>query len=434
MAARPRQRCQHQLPRRVPRPRQTRPAIQRGLRRAAGATASGQYAGRKKQFNLSLYYAPGIEARFTPAQKLQYQALFKHQTRGGGTYYYQSLLYNEINTHEMGWFNKLGKTEYGLYGKSMQRYHRLVYSVDNPLYNPWINSQTDGRDPFFPQSNLLDGYLTTANNWSYIAQMHLNLYLQQGYSGWGKSGSVRCDIRMPSPWSHSQYGFVQLEWKHYQPLGKSALRLRGLAYLGGGTNPTPESVLYLASANPEESFGQQSLYRDYGMYNFVSHRAINTLQVNGGLNLRGFNGYSAPKTVKQANGNDTTLAFFRGNQGLGLNAAIDLTPFFRWVPKTKFLSLNPYLFGDAGILGQPLTSPNKQKQPVTQQVYSRVLADAGFGVSVTLRNASALTKNKALKSAKPINLRLDFPIWVNAVQTNSNFFQFRMRVSVGTDF
>lgn len=399
-----------------------------------GATASGQYAGRKKQFNLSLYYAPGIEARFTPAQKLHYQALFKHQTRGGGTYYYQSLLYNEINTHEMGWFNKLGKTEYGLYGKSMQRYHRLIYSVDNPLYNPWVNSQADGRDPFFPQSNILDGYVPTANKWSYIAQMHLNLYLQQGYSGWGKSGSVRCDIRMPSPWSHSQYGFVQLEWKHYQPLGKSALRLRGLAYLGGGTNPTPESVLYLASANPEESFAQQSLYRDYGMYDFVSRRAINTLQVNGGLNLRGFNGYSAPKTVKQANGNDTTLAFFRGNQGLGLNAAIDLTPFFRWVPKTKFLSLNPYLFGDAGILGQPLTSPNKQQQPVTQQVYSRVLADAGFGASVNLKNASALTKNKALKAAKPINLRLDFPIWVNAAQTNSNFLQFRMRVSVGTDF
>ncbi|MFM8996138.1 MAG: hypothetical protein ACKOI1_07795, partial [Bacteroidota bacterium] len=151
-----------------------------------GATASGQYAGRKKQFNLSLYYAPGIEARFTPAQKLHYQALFKHQTRGGGTYYYQSLLYNEINTHEMGWFNKLGKTEYGLYGKSMQRYHRLIYSVDNPLYNPWVNSQADGRDPFFPQSNILDGYVPTANKWSYIAQMHLNLYLQQGYSGWGK--------------------------------------------------------------------------------------------------------------------------------------------------------------------------------------------------------------------------------------------------------
>lgn len=101
-----------------------------------GAKASGQYAGRKKQFMLGLWYAPGLESRYTPAQQLQYQAEFKHQTRGGGTYYYQSLLYNEINTHEMGWFNRLGKTEYGLYGKSMQRYHRLQYNIDHPLYNP----------------------------------------------------------------------------------------------------------------------------------------------------------------------------------------------------------------------------------------------------------------------------------------------------------
>jgi hypothetical protein len=45
-----------------------------------------------------------------------------------------------------------------------------------------------------------------------------------------------------------------------------------------------------------------------------------------------------------------------------------------------------------------------------------------------------LTKNKALRAAKPINLRVDFPIWVNAVQNDDSFVQFRMRVSVATDF
>ncbi len=399
-----------------------------------GAKASGQYAGRKKQFMLGLWYAPGLESRYTPTQQLQYQAEFKHQTRGGGTYYYQSLLYNEINTHEMGWFNRLGKTEYGLYGKSMQRYHRLQYNIDHPLYNPWINSLASGRDPYFPQRDQLDGFLSTANQWSYLAQAHLNLYIKQGYSGWGRSGSMRFDMRMPSPWSKSQYGFVQLEWKHFQPIGKTLLRLRCLAYFGGGNNPTPESVLYLASANPEDAF-QQDIYRDFGMYNLKNSSAQwSTIQVNGGLNLRGFNGYSAPKTIKQANGNDTTIAFFRGNQGLGINAALDLTPFFRWVPKVKMLGINPYLFGDAGVIGQPLSSLNDQQELVTHQVYSRLLADAGFGASVNLRNWSNLTKNNALRAAKPINLRVDFPIWVNAVQNDDSFVQFRMRVSVGTDF
>jgi hypothetical protein len=63
-----------------------------------------------------------------------------------------------------------------------------------------------------------------------------------------------------------------------------------------------------------------------------------------------------------------------------------------------------------------------------------LLADAGFGASVNLRNWSTITKNKALRAAKPINLRVDFPIWVNAVQNDDSFVQFRMRVSVGTDF
>ena len=399
-----------------------------------GAVASGQYAGRKKEFNLGLWYTSGWQARYSHAPKLQYQAEFKHQTRGGGTYYYQSLLYNEINTHELGWFNRIGKTEYGLNGKSMQRYHRLQYNIDQPFYNPWINSQLSGRDPYFPQRDQLDGFLSTANQWSYVAQAQLNLYVKQAYSGWGKSGSVRFDMRMPSPWSNSQYGFVQLEWKHFQPVGKTLLRLRSLAYFGGGNNPTPESVLYLASANPEDAF-QQDLYRDFGMYNLNnSSTQWNTIQVNGGLNLRGFNGYSAPKTVKQANGNDTTLAFFRGNQGLGINAALDLTPYFRWIPKVKLLGINPYLFGDAGIIGQPLNSLNTNREMVTSQVYSRLLADAGFGASVNLRNWSTITKNKALRAAKPINLRVDFPIWVNAVQNDDSFVQFRMRVSVGTDF
>jgi hypothetical protein len=399
-----------------------------------GAVASGQYAGRKKEFNLGLWYTSGWQARYSHAPKLQYQAKFKHQTRGGGTYYYQSLLYNEINTHELGWFNRIGKTEYGLNGKSMQRYHRLQYNIDQPFYNPWINSQLSGRDPYFPQRDQLDGFLSTANQWSYVAQAQLNLYVKQAYSGWGKSGSVRFDMRMPSPWSNSQYGFVQLEWKHFQPVGKTLLRLRSLAYFGGGNNPTPESVLYLASANPEDAF-QQDLYRDFGMYNLNnSSTQWNTIQVNGGLNLRGFNGYSAPKTVKQANGNDTTLAFFRGNQGLGINAALDLTPYFRWIPKVKLLGINPYLFGDAGIIGQPLNSLNTNREMVTSQVYSRLLADAGFGASVNLRNWSTITKNKALRAAKPINLRVDFPIWVNAVQNDDSFVQFRMRVSVGTDF
>ena len=161
----------------------------------------------------------------------------------------ESFLYNEINTHQMGWSQRLGKTLYGLYGKSTQRYHGLLRPLDHPLYNPWINAPSG--DLYFPQYTALHGFLPTANRWSYIQNINLNLFIAQNYSGWGKSGSMRFDVRLPSPWSKSQYGFVQLEWKHYQPLGKTTLRLRSLAYYGGGNNPTPEAALYIHGANPE---------------------------------------------------------------------------------------------------------------------------------------------------------------------------------------
>ena len=403
-----------------------------------GLQLSGQYAGRKRQFHLGLWSLPGIQAQqASPAQNVNYHISFKHQTRGGGTYYYESFLYNEINTHQMGWSQRLGKTLYGLYGKSTQRYHRLLRPLDHPLYNPWINAPSG--DLYFPQYTALNGFLPTANRWSYIQNINLNLFIAQNYSGWGKSGSMRFDVRLPSPWSKSQYGFVQLEWKHYQPLGKTTLRLRSLAYYGGGNNPTPEAALYIHGANPEESFNH-SLYRDFGMINYAQPSALSSptppqhLLVNGGLNLRGFGQYAAPKTVKTADGSDTTLAFFRGNQGLAINSAIDLTPFFRWVPKLKMIAINPYLFGDAGIIGQPLTSKNNSGNTLTKNVYSHLLADAGIGASINLKNWGKLTKNRALTAAKPLNFRVDFPVWVSAVQQNNTHLKFRVRFSVGADF
>jgi hypothetical protein len=243
---------------------------------------------------------------------------------------------------------------------------------------------------------------------------------------------------MSSPWSETQYGYVQLEWKHYQPIGKTNLRLRSVVNYGGGTNPTPESVLYAASANPEESFNN-GIYRDFGMINWnanqSSRNAVNqSIQVNGGLNLRGFDNYSIPKSVKQANGSDTILAFFRGNQGAAINANWDITALFKWVPKVKIIAINPYFFGDAGCIGMPLKSRNALGETMTKSVYSGLLADAGFGANVNLKNFNVLFKNKAMRASKPLNVKVEFPIWRNAVQPGDDYLSFRMRLSVGTVF
>jgi hypothetical protein len=322
-----------------------------------------------------------------------------------------------------------------------QRYQTQLNSEyrSNALYNPWDSAAIlSGKDPYFPQQSALIGYLPTANRWSYLQNINLNLFVQQGYAGWGRLGNIRCDVRFSSPWSKTQYGYVQLEWKHYQPIGKTNLRLRSVVNYGGGTNPTPESVLYAASANPEESFNN-GIYRDFGMVNWSanqsSRNAVNqSIQVNGGLNLRGFDNYSIPKSVKQANGSDTVLAFFRGNQGAAINANWDITSLFQWVPKVKMIGLNPYFFGDVGYIGMPLKSRNSLGETITKSVYSGLLADAGFGANVNLKNFNVLFKNKAMRASKPLNLKVEFPIWRNAVPSGDDYLTFRMRLSVGTVF
>jgi hypothetical protein len=407
-----------------------------------GGIIDGQYAGRRKQFEIGTWAKTGIGAKYNkPSTAFNYRMSFTHQTRGGGTYFIKSMLYNNINGNEFGWYDQAGKTSYGVSGKMSQRYHTDLSSENrnNALYNPWDSAGViSGKDPYFPQQSALNGYLPTANRWSYLQNINLNLFVQQAYAGWGRSGNVRCDVRLSSPWSETQYGYVQLEWKHYQPIGKTNLRLRSVVNYGGGTNPTPESVLYAASANPEESFNN-GIYRDFGMINWnanqSSRNAVNqSIQVNGGLNLRGFDNYSIPKSVKQANGSDTILAFFRGNQGAAINANWDITALFKWVPKVKLVAINPYFFGDAGCIGMPLKSSNSLGETMTKSVYSGLLADAGFGANVNLKNFNVLFKNKAMRASKPLNVKVEFPIWRNAVQSGDDYLSFRMRLSVGTVF
>ena len=98
------------------------------------------------------------------------------------------------------------------------------------------------------------------------------------------------------------------------------------------------------------------------------------------------------------------------------------------------IGLNPYFFGDVGYIGMPLKSRNSLGETITKSVYSGLLADAGFGANVNLKNFNVLFKNKAMRASKPLNLKVEFPIWRNAVPSGGDYLTFRMRLSVGTVF
>jgi len=39
-----------------------------------------------------------------------------------------------------------------------------------------------------------------------------------------------------------------------------------------------------------------------------------------------------------------------------------------------------------------------------------------------------------MRASKPLNIKVEFPIWRNAVQLGDDYLKFRMRLSVGTVF
>ena len=375
-----------------------------------GAKISGQYAARKHVFNLETYYALGNQttqdflSTNRGTQKLSYALNYSHTIRKNGTYFLESQLYNNLFINSMGWKMKIGVHSFGLYGKTL-----------NNLFRESESSFNNSKSIF---QNRYNGIASNQGYWSHLNNINFNLFYNKNYSGWGKYGSLDFAMRLPSPWSETQYGYVQGTWKHNQPLGKLLFKTRTFAQLGGGSNVTAESALYAAGANPEEMMNNK-IMRDFGFAN-------SNVQFGGGLNLRGFT--NTPIGIQQ---NDTTLAYFRGTSGLSVNAELEFSNLFAKLPKIKWLSIKTYLFGDAGIMAQPLNQ---------KQTFSPLLADAGVGAvfSLNLNNTAVFGNNEITKgvmnNVKPINIRVDFPIFMNITNNNEQYNQFRFRIGIERAF
>jgi hypothetical protein len=68
---------------------------------------------------------------------------------------------------------------------------------------------------------------------------------------------------------------------------------------------------------------------------------------------------------------------------------------------------------------------------------SGLLADAGIGMMVNIGNWQSLIPRKqrpALTATKPLQLRLDFPLFVNAVQAGEDYLAFRWVLGIARTF
>ncbi len=375
-----------------------------------GAKISGQYAARKHVFNLETYYSLNNTQNESflltnrGSQSLSYRLDYQHTIRKNGTYFLQSQFYNNISIQSLGWKMKILNHEFGLYGKSM--YNFFHENNENNANSSSIFSQK------------LNGFIQNQGFWSNAQNVSLNLFYNKDYSGWGQLGKLEFEMRMPSPWSETQFGYVKASWKHKKPLGKFNLKSRTFLQIGGGNNPTAESALYANGANPEELMNNK-IMRDFGFANINTH-------FGGGLNLRGYT--NTPIAIQQ---NDTTIAFFRGNSGASVNVELELPSIRFKKPLLRWLLIQPYLFGDAGIISLPINN---------KPVYSPLIADAGLGAlfSINLNNKTVFGGHPIAKGilneVKPINIRVDFPIFMNITKKTDNYNQFRFRIGIERAF
>lgn len=349
-----------------------------------GLKFSGDYAARKHIFNLYTWYQSGAGRLVSNNSKnFSYWFDYRNFIRKRGEIVLGSRYLANVWIHQAGWEKTMGNGRF----TSSVKYMRRVNSIENYLWPMPANVQFYGYEPGQAM-------------WSSGNNISLNLGYRQSYTAYKNSGSWAFGLRTSTPWSDAAYGYLRFTWLNNLTLGKATLRTRLFGQTGTGAKTPAESMLYAAGANPEEM--QDNKYaRDFATWGLNQRGDLN---LGGGLNLRGFNRYALPYKV-----GDTVRTFYRGSNGASINGELDLSRFFGFLPKFKMLSLNFYLFGDAGIMAY---------QHNGKLINSGLVSDAGAGIIANIKGWGQLVPKKsrpALTAVSPLTVRLDLPFFVSAV-------------------
>ncbi|NVO03352.1 MAG: M1 family peptidase [Bacteroidetes bacterium] len=236
---------------------------------------------------------------------------------------------------------------------------------------------------------------------------------------WGDKGSL--NLYLKSSALNSNYDFSQIVVTLINknnilqsPFLKLNTRIH--AVYGFGTNIAPESSLFMAGANPEEMMNNKYTRANGFVDNtWLGYGAgTNHFQAGGGLNLRGYAGYLVAEKDKEGN----IISIYKGHSGASANAELEFGkyPFLK-----NYLSLTPYLFGDAGVI-----SINDIKDDL---ILSSVRADAGIGAALTIQRFGPL------QMVNPLTIRFDVPFFLNRTPAvEPDFVKFRWVVGINRAF
>jgi aminopeptidase N len=158
----------------------------------------------------------------------------------------------------------------------------------------------------------------------------------------------------------------------------------------------------------------------------VSRYEPTHFQMGGGLNLRGYSGYFLPDER-----DGTLLIGYKGRSGAAVNMELDFDRLINLSPNItrSWLSVDAYLFADAGIIELSRYSVPDFVTTTPTEMWSDVHLDAGPGVAFTIKKFGPFEK------AKPLTIRVDFPVYLNRTPFNNpQYGAFRYVVGVNRAF
>ena len=266
-------------------------------------------------------------------------------------------------------------------------------------------------------------YLINDKEWGYQKlNSALHVGLEHNYKYKRGVGTILMNIRSSVFTTDYDYSAATISTVNKNDLGKININTRLFGQIGFGNSLPSESMLYVAGANNEELMDNKYtrsmgiLPPSWGNYG----NTTNHFTAGGGLGLRGFSGY----LLAQKNADGTFSYNYKGATGAAFNTEIEFGELFKFInPKfmKNSIKLQPYIFGDAGIINT--NTANKAN------VMSDLMVDAGVGTTLSIVRWGSLT------NIKPLTIRFDMPLFINRLPyAEKDYFQFRWMIGINKAF
>ncbi|MDP3558023.1 MAG: M1 family metallopeptidase [Bacteroidota bacterium] len=266
-------------------------------------------------------------------------------------------------------------------------------------------------------------YLINDKEWGYRKlNSAIHIGLEHNYKYKRGVGNILLNLRSAAFTNDYDFSAATITSVNKNDLGKININTRVFGQIGFGNSLPSESMLYVAGANNEDLMDNKYtrsmgiVPRDWGNYGTTT----NHFTSGGGLGLRGFSGY----LLAQKNADGSFSYNYKGASGAAFNTEIEFGELFKFM-NPKFLKnsikLQPYIFGDAGIIN---TNPANKAN-----VMSDIMFDAGVGTTLSI------VRWGQLYNIKPLTVRFDMPFFINRLPyAEKDYFQFRWMIGINKAF